>query len=332
MDLSHFIEHFSNDMNIARNVALYIIKPDNLSEKFQKKNYFRGGIGGSREVSNIDRSATASGANSRASSLYSRAAMYFNNFIQGGTLVAALILEKSVVNSPSGPIMTRILQETNPDDRRPAYALKGKTMGLALEKLYHISLDKMKQIRRSRTDRVEWFETTQNDFKNAKLALQSVGHGRFFDFSLFPRNVMPEDLVGKGVKLSRGQVLDTTTFELRKSKRLLEMMDDVTEEDGSVKLTLEDIEDVRSNSIRGQQILELITRKGPQKSATTQTTDAPTQAIPQPMRTRSRANQTQNPVYVRLTRSKINQLRAAAQTDNLEAKRKKIARVLAQLS
>ena len=76
--------------------------------------------------------------------------MYFNNFIAGGTIIAALTLPPSVVNKPSGPTITRILQETNPDDHRPAYALKGQTMAVALEKLMHVALDRMPKIRRAR--------------------------------------------------------------------------------------------------------------------------------------------------------------------------------------
>lgn len=94
----------------------------------------------------VDRSATASGGESKASSLYTRAAMYYsyyNNFISGSTIVAALILPPSVVNKPSGPVITRILQQTNPDDNRPAFALRGQTMAVALEKVFHNALDQM---------------------------------------------------------------------------------------------------------------------------------------------------------------------------------------------
>ena len=83
MDLEHFVKHYSTDVNFGRAIALYIIKPENLAPNFQNKHYFRAGVAGSRETQNIDRSATASGGESRASSLYSRAAMYFNNFIAG---------------------------------------------------------------------------------------------------------------------------------------------------------------------------------------------------------------------------------------------------------
>ena len=74
----HFVKHYSSDANFGRAIALYIIKPENLAPNFQKQNkhYFRAGVAGSRETQNIDRSITASGAESRASSLISRASMY----------------------------------------------------------------------------------------------------------------------------------------------------------------------------------------------------------------------------------------------------------------
>ena len=100
MDLEFFVNHFRDDPNLGRAIALYIIAPRNLSVTFQGNNYFRAGVAGSRETQNIDRSITASGAESRASSLISRASMYHANWIAGGTLVAALVLPDSVKNTP----------------------------------------------------------------------------------------------------------------------------------------------------------------------------------------------------------------------------------------
>ena len=142
-------------------------------------------------------------------------------------------------------------------------------------------------------------------------------------------------------KAHRGQTLETTTHAFRKSPRLLELtQSDVTAEDGSVRLSMDDIEEVRANTDRGQQILELITRRGPLRSqetqATPQTATTGVQATPN-VRTRSRSTGTSptqdpEPVYVRLTRSSVRQLRDAAGTDNQEQRRKKLARVLAQLA
>ena len=95
-------------------------------------------------------------------------------------------------------------------------------MAVALETIYHQSLDEMPKVKRARTERVEWFQTTQNNFENVKLALQSVGQGVYYDFKKLG-NALPSQLVGKGVKLSGGQVLETTTHAFRKSPRLMEM-------------------------------------------------------------------------------------------------------------
>ena len=349
MDLEHFIKNYSRDPNLGQQIALYIIRPKNLAPSFENKNYFRAGVAGSRELANSqDRSATASGADSKASSLFSRAAMYFANMISGATLVAALILPPSVRSSPTGPIITRILQKREPGDNREAYQMKGTTMALALEKVFHQELDAMPKLKRARTDRVEWFESVQKNLENAKLAMQSVGRGIYYDLTKFASNVMPDQLVGKGVKLTGGMTMDTTTHAFRKSPRLLELtQEDVTEEDGSVRLSTDDIEEVRQNTERGQAILELITRRGPPRQQTTQTATAQTtttgvQATPN-MQTRSRGPvaatnttipipaQEPAPVYVRLTRARVQQLREAATTNDDDQQRRRIVRALAQL-
>ena len=147
MDLQHFITNFSRDPNLGRAIGLYIIRPKNLDRTHESRNYFRAGVAGSRETQNIDRSATPSGGESRASSLYSRAAMYFANMISGGTIVAALVLPPSVINRPTGPTITRILQKREPGDNRPAYALKGQTMAVALETVMHQEMDAMPRVK-----------------------------------------------------------------------------------------------------------------------------------------------------------------------------------------
>ena len=216
MDLEFFVKQFRDDPNLGRSICLYAIAPKNLASNFQSKHFLRCGVAGSRETANIDRSVTPSGAESRASSLYSRAAMYFANWIAGGTILAALVLPPSVVNAPTGPTITRVLQQRNPDDARPDYALRGKTMAVALESIYHQELDAMPKVRRARGERVEWFQTTQQTFANVKLALQAVGQGIYYDLTKHG-NVLPEALVGKGVRLRGGQTLDTTTHAFRQS-------------------------------------------------------------------------------------------------------------------
>ena len=349
MLLSHFVENFKRDPLIGNAIGLYCIASVNLSSQFQRQNFARCGVAGSREVANIDRSVTPSGAPSKASSFLSRAAMYHANNIQDMRLVACLVLPPSVRNAPSGPVLTRLLQDVNPDDARPAYALKGMTMAVALEKVYHKELDAMPGVSRARTKFQEWFKTTQSSFENIKLAMQSVGHGIYYDFTKFSATAMPEEFIGKGRKLEGGLTLATTDHGLRGSSRLsaneirrtLQVGDEVTEEDGTtIRLTSDDIEDVRTSTPRGLKILQLITDRGPATTGTTQTaapqtttTGTTTTGPAAPTTTaapRTRARATPTPT-LRMTRSQVAALRNA-QTAEEEKKRRRIARALAQLT
>ena len=110
--------------------------------------------------------------------------------------------------------------------------------------------------------------------------------------------------------------------------------DEVTEEDGSVRLSLDDVEDVRKLTPRGQQILEMITRRAPKQTASSATqtrttsqttrstgTEAPLEVAQPRVATRARAQQTKptQSITVRLTRSRVAMLREAAQTSDDEA-------------
>jgi hypothetical protein len=319
MDLEYFVNNYKDDPNFGRSIALYLIASANLAPEFQKRNTFRGGVAGSRETQNIDRSVTPSGAESRASSLYSRCAMYLANNIQGMVLVAALVLPPSVVNAPTGPTITRILEKRRPGDARPDFALRGKTMAVALEQVYHNALDEMPKVSRARTSRQEWFKTSEPTFRSAKLALQSVGQGVYYDLSNVG-NVPPSKLQSIGRKLSGGQVLDTTTHGFRESPRLKELRrailagEEVTDEDGTIRLDPQDVQEIRDNTERGQMILDLITQR---RRTTTQTQTA--QVDPAA------------PVQVRMTRGQIARLRQAANSQE-EKRRRRVARALAQLT
>lgn len=333
MDLEHFCAHFAKDPNIGQGIALYLIASKNLADPFQRQNFYRAGVAGSREVANIDRSVTASGQQSKASSLFSRAAMYLANNIQSMRLVAALILPPSVVNAPSGPTIARILETRRDGDLRPDYALKGKTMAMALEAVYHNELDSMPTISRARR-KTEWFKTTQSNFKNAKLALQSVGHGVYYDFTRFSPTAMPEAFLGKGQKLNSGAVLATTTHAFKTSPRLAELRrnlqtgDEVEGEDGIIRLNRDDIEDIRLGTQRGMYLLELITRKE-KTQATTQTNTPTTTGTTQTGAKKTTA--TQAPTHVRMTRAAIADLRNV-ETIADEKRRRRVARALAQLT
>ena len=317
MDLEHFVANFKTDPNIGQGIALYCIASKNLASEFQRQNFCRCGVAGSREQANIDRSVTASGQPSKASSLISRISMYLANNIQSMRLIACLILPPSLVNrGADGPTLTRILEKRKPGDARPDFALKGKTMAVALESVYHAELDETPNVSRARRQ-TEWFKTGQSTFENVKLALQSVGHGVYYDFTKFSPTALPSDFVGKGRKLTRGETLDTTTHTFKQSPRLQELRkaiqagDDVTGEDGvTISLTEGDVQDIRAGTQRGLQLLELITQKD-------KTPDS----------TGTRA--TQAPVNVRMTRSAVATLR---DDNGDEKKRKRIARALAQLA
>ena len=133
---------------------------------------------------------------------------------------------------------------------------------------------------------------------------------------------MPADLVGKGTTLTGGQVLQTTTHAFRKSPRLL-VQEDVTEEDDTIKLTLNDIEDIRNNTERGQQLLELITRRPGTRSTSSAKRHTDTSGASSSRRTQT--------VAVRLTRSQVRAARGRANGAR-GARRRKIARALAQLA
>ena len=339
MDLEHFVDKFKQDGNIGQAIALYCIASKNLSSQFQRQNFCRCGVAGSREVANIDRSVTASGAASKASSLMSRAAMYLANNIQSMNLIACLVLPPSLVNrGADGPTLTRILEKRREGDARPDYALRGKTMAVALESIYHAELDDMPNVSRARRT-TEWFKTTQSNFQNIKLALQEVGHGIYYDFTKFSPTALPSDFIGKGTKLSSGDALATTTHSFRESPRLQELRkaiqegDDVTEEDGTtIRLDASDVDDIRRGTPRGLRLLELITQKQKKTASTsTETTTGAAQTQTTGAAPPTRTQTTQAPVHVRMTRSAVAALRGAT-TSDAEAKRKRIARALAQLS
>jgi hypothetical protein len=167
--------------------------------------------------------------------------MYLNNDIQSMKLIACLTLPSSVVNSHSGPTISRLLEMRKDGDNRPNYALKGKTQALVLESIFHAALDSSKKISRARR-KTEWFKTEQADFKNVKLALINVGIGVFYDFTKFSPTALPEAFIGKGISLKSRLPLKTTSHNFKTSPRLKELQNnfqannEVSEENGNVKV------------------------------------------------------------------------------------------------
>jgi hypothetical protein len=207
---------------------------------------------------------------------------------------------------------------------------------MALESVYHSELDDMPDVSRARRA-TEWFKTSQNNFKNIKLALQSVGHGIYYDFTRFSPTAMPAAFVGKGQKLSGGAVMATTTHAFKTSPRLQELRrnlqtgDEVEGEDGIISLNRDDIEDIRFGTRRGMYLLEIITRKE-KAQATTQTarntTTGTTQTAAKPTK---KTTATQAPIFIRMTRAAVAGLRNV-ETSADEQRRRRIARALAQLT
>jgi hypothetical protein len=198
-------------------------------------------------------------------------------------------------------------------------------MAMALESLFHAALDQLPNVHRARR-RTEWFRTPQIGFNDVKLALRSVGHGLYYDFTKFP-TALPEALVGKGVRLGGGAVMDTTTHGFKQSPRLKEMRDllkdgdEVEGDDGVIRLNADDIADLRAGTPRGLNLLDRIT----QREVTTANVGTDTIAP-------SKKNKaTQAPLNVRMTRAAVAGLRTA-ETDVEEQRRRRIARALAQLA
>jgi hypothetical protein len=245
----------------------------------------------------LDRSVTASGTESKASSLYCRCGMYLANNIQSMNIIAVLLVPRSVINRPTGPTITRILEARKPGDNRPDYALRRKTMAITMEALFHQYIDDLPDVNRARR-KTEWFKSRKPDFNSLKLALQAVGNGTYIEFTKHP-NAMPGTI--KGQKLGSGMVgqkLGTTTHAFKTSPRLDEMKrDGITDEDGNISLSHDDIEDIRISTPRGLRILEMITRR----ERATQTTQ-----------TDSNIKNITTPTMVRMTRSGVEALRVAA--------------------
>ena len=222
MDLECFVNNYSQDSNLGRAICLYIIASKNLAPAFQKQNFCRCGVAGSREQANIDRSVTASGAESRASSLYSRAAMYLANSIAGMNIIAVLKLPPSVINAPTGPTITRVLQQRRQGDNRPDYALQGKTMAVALESIYHMNLDDMPGVSRARTARQEWFKSEDAKFSKVNLHYKLSDKG---NSSIFPNMVTCCRTLwlarASSSKAVRSSIRPPTDFESRHDSSLM---------------------------------------------------------------------------------------------------------------
>jgi hypothetical protein len=162
------------------------------------------------------------------------------------------------------------------------------------------------------------------------LALPSVGHGEYYDFTKFGPTSMPEAFIGKGTRLSGGAIMNTTTHSFKKSLLLQELKlnfqagDGFQSGDGIIHLNFDDVADIRTGTQHGMFLLELITRK--EKATQNTQTDANTTNT-----TQTKNIATQAPTMVRMTRSGVAALRNVQTTED-EKRRRRIARAIANIT
>ena len=153
--------------------ALYIIEPNDVSVK--DKDCRRCGVAGSKSTITAveDGSEIDLAAGSKGSNLKSRCMMYWNSWVGGGKLRAALTIPNAYVKGFS-----------NESNR--------KSVPRAREQEFHSALERL-GVERVRSGRSEWF---RGDLKLMKKALRSVG-GVYYDFI--------GDTIPEGEVISRGQ-------------------------------------------------------------------------------------------------------------------------------
>jgi hypothetical protein len=199
MELEHLLKDVPRDTPPFNQICLYILQPNHLPHPWDHT--YRCGIAGIKESADVDRPF-----GSKKSNLMTRMSMYWNSWIQGGRLHAALTIPASLYKGFSDKIM---LGGENEDDARPLYARAGKTIGQVRENEFHSLLDKNQNIARKRSEKSEWFS---GPLRLMKKALQQVGGGDYFDF-------LDGNKVPVGVRLLKTQ--NVTRVWNRRSPRLI---------------------------------------------------------------------------------------------------------------
>lgn len=198
MELEYLLKNAARDSAPFNQICLYIVQPGHLPHPWDHT--YRCGIAGIKESADVDRPF-----GSKKSNLLTRMSMYWNNWIQGGRLHAALTIPASLYKGFADKIMTG---GENEDDARPLYARAGKTIAQVREEEFHSFLDKNRNIARKRSEKSEWFS---GPLRLMKKAMQQVGGGDYFDF-------LDGDKVPVGVKLLKAQ--NVTRVWNRRSPRL----------------------------------------------------------------------------------------------------------------
>ena len=190
MDLESFIR--DKDLEPGDKIGIYCVSP-NLPKPFNRM--YRCGAAGTREV-------ISTGGAMSSSNFRSRMAMYFSNFIQGGTLHFCLTVPRSVY---LGYTM-KIMGDVHPLDARQPIAQPGSTLLQHVERKYHQAVEAqgLKRVR----ERAEWFE---GDLGLIEKAMRSIGSGTFYRFEN-NRVVLKERLRG-------GKLPKTVRAKHRRSPR-----------------------------------------------------------------------------------------------------------------
>ena len=197
MDLEKFIFEKLEPGDL---IGLYCV-----SQKLLKPPYDRGvyrcGAAGTKEI--IDRGFGTGGQ----SSFRSRMAMYYSNFISGGTLHFCLTVPRSVFAGFS----QRVLETRDPRDGREDYQLAGKTRLQLRERQYHNAIE-ARGVQRERA-KAEWF---RGSLRQIELGLKSIGTGTFYRFQ--------NNAIVEKEELRKSRDLDVTQHAHRRSPRLEEVV------------------------------------------------------------------------------------------------------------
>jgi len=193
MDLETFIRN--TDLEPGDRIGIYCVSPNLLPKPFDR--VFRCGAAGTREV-------ITNGGSLSASNFRSRMAMYFSNWIQGGTLHFCLTVPRSVYLGYTMKIPDENLHAL---DARPLIAQPGSTMLQHVERKYHRAVE-AQGLERVRPGRAEWFE---GDLELIEKAMRSIGSGTFYRFEN-NRVVLKERLRG-------GKLPKTVKAKHRRSPR-----------------------------------------------------------------------------------------------------------------
>ena len=177
MDLGTFIRE---DLEPGEKIGIYAVSPNRLPRPFNRM--YRCGAAGTREV-------ISTGGSLSASNFRSRMAMYFSNWIQGGTLHFCLTVPRSVFTM----FTRKVMDDIDPRDARQPIAQPGSTLLQHVERKYHRAVEAqgLKRVR----ERAEWFE---GDLGLIERAMRSIGSGTFYRFE-DNRVVLKERLRGSSL-------------------------------------------------------------------------------------------------------------------------------------